>query len=296
MVFIEKNEIQAISYYSENYPKHLLACVDSPSLIYYKGTDVLQHPRVIAMVGTRKPSNYGKECCEKLVEALSEFNVLIISGLAYGIDICAHRAALKNGLPTIGVTAHGFERLYPSTHKKTTEQMLLNGGLLTDFVSTSDFLPQNFIRRNRIIAGLADATIVIESGKSGGSMITADLANSYNRDVFAVPGRIDSKLSEGCNWLIKTNRAALLDSVAEMAEVLGWTTTNNKPRPQRELFVNLSPEESRIVDVLKNDGPLTFDLLAAQAQLSQSIVASSLLNLEFSGLVKPLPGRCYVLV
>ncbi len=291
--FIEAKKIQALSYHSAEYPRRLLACTDGPPLLFFKGTEVLNHNRVVAIVGTRKPTEYGKKTTTQLVEKLAQYGSLIISGLAYGIDIKAHRAALECGLPTVGVMAHGFDRLYPSAHKSTAGKMLENGGLMTDFFSTSDFLPQNFIRRNRIVAGMADVTIVVESGISGGSMITADCANSYNRDVYAVPGKIDSKLSEGCNFLIKTNQAALLDSVDELAESLGWTDSAVKPRKQRELFIQLSPEESRIVEVLKSKDSTPFEELVSKSEISQSVVASSLLNLEFQGVVKRLPGKAY---
>ncbi len=292
--FIEKNNIQPLFYLDSNYPKRLTYCEDSPVMLYYKGNVNLNSEKIISIVGTREATEYGKKMCEKLIADLAIHNVLIVSGLAYGIDICAHKAALDNGLPTVCTLAHGLDRIYPAIHKLTAQKMLENGGWLTDFTSKTPPDRENFPRRNRIVAGIADATIVIESKKSGGSLITADIANSYNRDVFAFPGRVDDVCSEGCNNLIKQNKAALIQSAADLVYILGWEQTKNIKAPQqKKLFLELSADEEVLVNVLKEKDSVTIDDLCFASKLPMSKVSGLLLTLEFSGIVKSLPGKAY---
>jgi len=294
--FIEKNKIQPLFYLDSNYPKRLLQCEDGPIMMYLKGGTNLNAEKIISIVGTRESTDYGNGICNQLVEDLSSLNVLIVSGLAYGIDICAHKAALKNNLPTIGVVAHGLDKIYPAIHKSTADKMLENGGLLTDFPSNTKPNAENFPRRNRIVAGIADATIVIESKKGGGSLITADIANSYSRDVFAFPGRVGDSTSEGCNNLIKQNKAALIQSAADVIYLLGWEQIKTKKgNVQKQLFIELKPEEELIINVLKEKESINIDDLCFSAKMPMSKVSSLLLNLEFSGLVKSLPGKVYKL-
>ncbi len=294
--FIEKNKIQALFYLDTNYPKRLTHCEDSPVMLYFKGETDFNKSKVLSIVGTRENTEYGERICNKLIEELAEHDVLIVSGLAYGIDICAHKAALKNNLHTVGVFAHGLDKIYPALHKSTAEKMLNCGGLLTDFTSQTKPNPENFPRRNRIVAGISDATIVVESKKDGGSLITADIANSYSRDVFAYPGRVGDATSEGCNNLIKQNKAALIQSAADVIYLLGWEEQKSKKKNvQKQLFVELKPEEEIVVNVLKQKDAINIDDLCFSTKMPMSKVSSLLLNLEFSGVVKSLPGKVYKL-
>lgn len=294
--FIEKEKITALFFTEKIFPFRLKQCEDAPVLLYYKGSADLNAQKIISIVGTRNATNYGKKITEKIIEELSPFSPLIISGLAYGIDICAHRASLKNNLPTIAVLAHGLDLLYPGDHANTAKQMCEQGGLLTEFISKTEMLPEFFPRRNRIVAGLADATIVIESKKSGGSLITADIANSYNREVFAVPGRLDELSSEGCNLLIKANKAMLIQSAEDVIKTLNWDVETKKEKKiQQELFKNLSGEEELIVNLLKEKKGIHIDELSIASNLPMSKTATLLLNLEFSGVVKSLPGKIFEL-
>ena len=291
--FIEKHKIQVLFYTDKSYPQRLLNCYDAPSLLYYIGNTDLNNTKIISIVGTRNATEYGKSVCEKLVETLAPYNVLVVSGLAYGIDVCAHKKCVEVGLPTVGVLAHGLDTLYPSQHKNVAKHMVANGGLLTDYPSNTKFVSANFPSRNRIVAGISDATIVIETKPKGGSVITAELADSYNKDVFAIPGNIDKPYSQGCNFLIKTNKAALLDDVEELPEILGWKNkTITKPK-QHELLIDLTEAEKQVFDLLKATGEMRIDEIVFQSQLSSSEVAANLLNLEFKGAVKSLPGKVY---
>jgi DNA processing protein len=292
--FIRKNKIQPMFYLDESYPKRLLHCEDSPILLYFKGECDLNRKKVISIVGTRDATAYGRELCEKLVADLAGYSPLIVSGLAYGIDLCAHRAAMQNNLDTIGVLAHGLDKIYPAVHRSLAEKMTRQGGLLSDFCSQTIPDRENFPRRNRIVAGMADATIVIESKKDGGSLITADIANSYNRDVFAFPGRIGDLASEGCNTLIKQNKAALIQSGADLVYIMGWEEKKKgKSSIQKKLFVELNPDEEKILALLKDKDSVYIDDLSLSASMPVSKVSSLLLNLEFSGLVCSMPGKMY---
>ncbi len=291
--FIEKHKIQTLFYTDKNYPQRLLHCYDAPFILYYLGNIDLNNTKIISIVGTRNATDYGKSVCEKLIETLAPYNVLVVSGLAYGIDICAHKKCVEVGLPTIGVLAHGLDILYPAQHKSIAKQMVAHGGLLTDFPSKTKFVPGNFPARNRIVAGISDTTVVIETKPKGGSVITAELADSYNKDVFAVPGNIDKPYSQGCNFLIKTNKAALLDDAEELPEILGWKSKHATKPKQHELLIDLTDAEKQVFDLLKTTGEMRIDEIVLQSQLSSSEVASNLLNLEFKGAVKSLPGKVY---
>lgn len=295
--YILRQDIRPLYYLNPDYPHRLKHCMDSPVMLYVSGDVDLQHSRIISLVGTRRASPYGKAWVEEFVEALKPYNPLVISGLAYGIDICAHRASLKHKIPTAGVLAHGLDRIYPSIHAASAYQMESEGGgLITEFLSGSEPDRENFPRRNRIVAGLSDAVVVVESDTKGGAIITAELANSYNRDVFAVPGPIGSPSSRGCNKLIKSNRAALIESVHDIEYIMGWTL-EEKPAAevQAQLFVDLSPEEESIVSHLQRLGKSAIDQLGMLCKMPSSEVAGILMALECSGVVRSLPGRQFSL-
>ncbi len=299
--FCEKNAIKIISYYNDEYPKRLHHCKDAPFLIYQKGCASLNESKMVNIVGTRNATLYGKSITHKIVEDLSPYNVTIVSGLAYGIDAEAHRKALEFNLPTIGVLAHGLDQIYPHLHKKLAAQILdANGALITEFKQASKPDRQNFPARNRIVAGMCDATIVVESAAKGGSLITADIAQSYNRDVFAVPGRINDKFSEGCNNLIKYNVAALIHSGEDIVKMLGWDVaqkTQKKKSKQRSLFIELDPSEQQIIDYMeKIESPMHVDDLNQNIDLPSSTISMALLSLELKGIVHSRPGSCYAMV
>ena len=294
--FIEKHRICARFFLDDDYPARLKHCIDGPVMIYCLGNADYNAPRVLSVVGTRSATTYGKECCSRIIEDLKSSNVLIVSGLAYGIDTWAHREALRNGLATVGVLAHGLDTLYPAANKSMASKMLSQGGLITEFTSGTIPDKENFPKRNRIIAGLADATLVVEAARKGGALITADIANSYNRDVFAVPGRIIDPYSEGCNRFIRTNKAALVQSAADIKYLMGWEEQSEKPSQiQKKLFINLSPDEEAVVALIRTAGELTVDKICLGLQLNTSRVATALLNLEFEGIVKCKPGKIYCL-
>lgn len=295
--FISKQNIQPVFYLDKEYPERLKHCADAPLLLYYKGNTSLNKQKVVSVIGTRKATEYGKLFCEQLIHDLSAHeDILILSGLAYGIDSCAHRAALDNHIPTIAVLGHSLDRIYPAANRGLSEKMMANGGLLSEFVSGTKPDRENFPRRNRVVAGMSDAVVVVESGKKGGALITADIANSYNRDVFAVPGRLNDTYSEGCNNLIKTNRAALIESAEDINYIMGWTKEKSKKHIQRKLFTELNPEEELIVKVLQSKGTMAIDDLILETRMGATKIASSLLNLEFSGVIKCMPGKVYCLI
>jgi DNA processing protein len=295
--FIEKYKINPLFITDEAYPKRLLNCYDSPLILFYKGNADLNQAKIISIVGTRNNSDYGKNICEKLVDNLQAQNILILSGLALGIDTIAHKAALKNQLQTVGVLAHGLDRIYPTQNKSLGKQMIAQGGLLTDFLSNTNPDKQNFPKRNRIVAGMCDALVVIESSKKGGSLITAELANGYNKDVFAIPGRVNDGKSEGCNYLIKNNKAALINNAQDLLEMMGWSSNSAKKQAnnQRELFIELTPNEKIITDILKQKDGVAIDELYFKSALSSSAVAQALLMLEMQNVVLSLPGKIYKL-
>lgn len=295
--FIERYKITPLFFLDSDYPERLKHAEDGPVMLYFKGTGSFNVPKVVAIVGTRRATEYGKKICRSLVEGLAPLNAMIVSGLAYGIDVCAHRAAIDMGLPTVGVIGHGLDILYPESHRSVAEKMIKNGGLLTDYTSESKFIPENFPKRNRIVAGLCDAVIVIEAAREGGALITADIANSYNRDVFAFPGRIGDHYSEGCNNFIKTNRAALIQSVDDLKYIMGWEEKKDKKKQnvQKQLFIDLSQEEKSVVEFLEKEGTVSVDLISVNVNLPASKVAGVLLNLEFLGIIRCLPGKIYQL-
>jgi DNA processing protein len=295
--FIEKHKIQALFYTDKNYPQRLLHCHDSPFLLFYLGNADLNHPKIVSIVGTRSATDYGKAICEYIVENLQPHQVLIVSGLAYGIDSCAHKKSLEVKLPTVAVLGHGLDILYPSKHKSLARQMLTHGGLLTDFPSKTPFIPANFPRRNRIVAGICDALIVVETKIKGGSIITAEIANSYNKDVFAIPGNIDRPYSQGCNFLIKTNKAILLDDVTELPVLLGWKNPDHQKvsekQRQSQLLLDLTETEKKIFALISENRMLRIDEIVVKAGMPSSDVAASLLTLEFKGAIRSLPGKVY---
>ncbi len=296
LIFIEKNDIVPLFYLNDNYPQRLRHCEDGPVLLYSKGNVDYNNQKVVSIVGTRKATEYGKDFCNKIVVDLTPHKPLVVSGLAYGVDVCAHKAAIKSNLPTVGVLAHGLDRLYPAQHRGVANQMIENGALLSDFKSRTNPDRENFPKRNRIVAGMSDLTIVIESSKKGGSLITAHIANDYNRDVFALPGRLGDSQSEGCNNLIKTNKAALIQSVKDLEYIMGWETKKKVKPTQQQLFVELTPEQKTIADIISKQGKIGVDELSLQAKLPMSKITTELLNMEFSGVVKTLPGKQYKLV
>jgi len=293
--FILKNKIQTFFYLDDNYPARLKNCSDAPIVLYFKGNADLNQRRIISVVGTRNATNYGKELCDELIRNFSEksYRVLVVSGLAYGIDVHAHKACLKYNVSTVGVFAHGLDTIYPSLHAAVASKMLENGGLLSDFVSETKIDRNNFLRRNRIIAGLADATVVVESAEKGGALVTADIANSYNRDVFAFPGRSSDLYSRGCNKLIKFNEAVLIENLADIEKAMNWDMKTTSAKVfQTALFMELTPEEQKLVDLLKG-GDRFVDEITIETQLPMSRVSALLLGLEFKGLVLSLPGKMY---
>jgi len=296
--FIEKYKIHVLFQTDKNYPQRLLNCYDAPILLFYKGKADLNVSKVLAVVGTRSHTEYGRNFTEKLVKDLAEEDVLVVSGLASGIDALAHKAALKNHLTTVGVVGHGLDKMYPYENTSLAKDMVKQGGgILTEFFSGIKPDKHHFPLRNRIVAGMSDATVLIETHISGGSMITAKLADSYNRDVFAVPGRATDKYSSGCNHLIKHNKALLLTDATELMEVLGWKERQKeKVKSQKELFIELSPEEKQVVQMLQETEKLHIDEINLKSGLSSSAVATAILNLELQNVITSLPGKMYQLI
>lgn len=292
--FIEKYNVKVTAFFDDNYPYRLKQSEDAPLLYFSKGQAIENDKKYLSIVGTRNATPRGIDFCNQLIKDLKDHghDVVIVSGLAFGIDIAAHKAALNENLQTIAVLGHGLDQMYPAKHRETATKMIETGTLVSEFFSGMFPDKNNFVRRNRIIAGLSDATIVVESDITGGSLITADIANSYSRDVFAVPGRLSDKYSSGCNKLIKTNRAALLESVEDIEYILGWDK-QTVPK-QAQLFVELTPDEEQILKSFEEAEELTIDRICRLSGLTMSKVSALLLNLEFSGLVKCLPGKVFV--
>lgn len=298
--FIEKHHITCIGYHDDAYPSRLRECDDAPSLLYYRGNTTLNPRRVVSVVGTRKCTDYGRDLCENFVRDLASLcpDVLIVSGLAYGIDVCAHRAAIKCGLPTVGVLAHGLDRIYPSVHRNTAAQMVGCGGLLTEYVSNTEPERQNFLQRNRIVAGIADATIIVESAAKGGSLVTANIANSYGRDCFTFPGRVTDAASAGCHRLVRHNQSALITSANDFVEAMMWDTPQKRTpsNTQQELFPNLTKEENLIVQVLERYAEgATINTLVVEVGLPVHRISATLFELELRDIVRPLAGSVYKL-
>ena len=301
--FAQKNGIEAICIGDRRYPSRLRECPDAPLVLFFKGAANLNALRIVSLVGTRKSTDYGRQLCNDFIRDLKALcpEVLIVSGLAYGIDIAAHRAALDNQLPTVGVLAHGLDRIYPSVHRNTAIEMLEQGGLLTEYMSETNPDRPFFVQRNRIVAGMADATIVVESASKGGALITAGLATDYHRDCFAFPGRINEPYSQGCNALIRDNKAALITSAEDFVKAMSWDISpNNRQTPQaiqRQLFLDLTPEEEVLVSVLRphRDG-LQINTLVVEADIPINRASALLFELEMKGVVKALAGGVYKVI
>ena len=295
--YIDTNSISYSFFKDESYPERLKHCLDGPILIFQRGTINLENRRIISIVGTRNITTYGRGFCMKLIEELAPTNPIIVSGFAYGVDIAAHKAAIDNGLQTIGCLAHGLNQIYPKVHKNYVQQVEENGGFITEFWRDDVFERTNFLKRNRIIAGMSEATIVIESGEKGGSLVTADIANSYNREVFAVPGRTTDSQSQGCNNLIKTEQARLLTSAADIVYMLGWKLEDITIKPQqKQLFVELSAEEKVIYEYLKDKEKQVLDIIALNCKMPTFKATTLLLSMELKGIVRPLPGKLFQII
>jgi DNA processing protein len=291
--YVLKNNYQLIFQTDDLFPKRLLNCYDAPVLLYFNGHCNLNAGKVISIVGTRNNSDYGKQMAEQFIAELPTENLLILSGLAFGIDGIAHKAALKNKIPTVGVLAHGLDRMYPMQHRNLSKEMLVEGGLLTEF--RKGVLPDkhNFPKRNRIVAGMADAIVVIETAAKGGSMITAELASTYNRELFAVPGKITDIKSSGCNQLIKDNKANLFNGASDFLEWMGWQEKLLVPKKQRILFYEFTKEELVIADLLRDNQARSIDELYLKSGLNSSAFASAILSLELQNVVQSLPGKMF---
>ncbi|MEO5682943.1 MAG: DNA-processing protein DprA [Chitinophagaceae bacterium] len=298
IAFIEKYRITPLFLTDKAYPRRLLNCYDPPTMLYYRGTADLNTSKIIAIIGTRSKTDYGKQLTEKLVADLQEQQVLIMSGLALGVDAIAHKAALKHQLPTVAVMAHGLDKIYPAEHTILARDIIKeHGGLLTEFRSKTKPDKHNFPSRNRIVAGMSDAVVVVETDIKGGSMITAELANGYNKDVFAFPGRTTDSKSAGCNYLIKNNKAILLTGAKDIIDIMGWSEKQLRPKKlQTELFIQLSDEEKIIVDLLKEKETMPIDELRVRSKLNSSTVAAAILNLELKNVVASMPGKMYKLI
>ncbi|WP_282042298.1 DNA-processing protein DprA [Winogradskyella flava] len=295
--FIKDNNIETHYFTDEMYPEKLKHCIDGPIIIFQSGNINLKQQPIISIVGARKITTNGIAFCEKLVESLSPYNPVIVSGFAYGTDITAQKAAIKYNLQTIGCLAHGLNQIYPKVHKKYVADVEKHGGFFTDFWSTDVFDRNNFLKRNRIIAGLSEATIVIESAEKGGSLVTADIANSYNREVFAVPGRTTDSQSVGCNNLIKFQKAHLLSQPMDVPYLLNWQLEDeSKPVVQKQLFVELEPDEKIIYNFLKDNDKELLDVIALRCNIPTYKLAGLLLNMELKGVVRPLPGKLFEII
>jgi len=296
MKWMERHDIQPIFYLDDNYPLRLRPYEEAPLVLFYKGNVDLNTVRTVAIVGTRKPTERGKMLCEEIVEGLKKYEVLIISGLAYGIDVTAHKKCVKIGVPTIGVLGHGLDRIYPPEHRSVGMEMCENGGLLTQFSYQVQPKREHFPMRNRIIAAMSDALIVVESGEGGGSIISAELGSKYGKAVFAVPGRLRDDHSKGCNLLIKKGKARLLEKAEDVATALKWNNDQAAgPDLREKLFANLNENEKIIVNILKNVDDMSIDKITFESRLPPSQISSILLNLEFNGLIKNLPGKRYMM-
>ncbi len=291
--FIKSNNINTVFFKDDNYPEKLKHCIDGPVLLFTSGKIDFANRKIISIVGTRQITSYGTEFCKKLITDLAPLNPIIVSGFAYGVDIVAHQAAMENDLQTIGVVAHGLNQIYPKVHTKYVAKMEQNGGFITEFWSASNPDKENFVKRNRIVAGISEATIVIESADKGGSLITANMANDYNRDVFAVPGRTTDKFSQGCNNLIKTQKANVLTSAADLLYILNWDIQKETKPVQKQLFVTLDNEEQKIYDYLQKNGKELLDTIALKCEFPIYKISGMLLNMELKGVIRPLPGKLF---
>lgn len=299
IAFMQAKGIRALTLHDADYPQRLCECPDAPVVLYYKGTANLNQQYVIDIVGTRHCTTYGQDLIRCFISDLRQLlpQVLIVSGLAYGIDICAHRNAMDNGYETVGVLAHGLDQIYPYAHRDYAAKMLSQGGLLTEYMTQTEALPNNFRQRNRIVAGISDATILVESAIKGGGLITCRIAQEYGRDVFAFPGAVGAKASEGCNHLIRNNTAALITSAQDFLESMGWQTIAKRPQSvERQLFPNLTPEELQIVALLQQSNDLQLNIISVKTNIPIGQLAALLFSLEMKGVVRPLAGGTYHLL
>lgn len=297
--FAEQHDISILLLDTPAYPRRLAECDDPPLALFYRGTARLNAPKVVSVVGTRHATPYGKEICRRFCEELAAIapDAVVVSGLAYGIDIQAHRHSLAAGLDTVAVLAHGLDRIYPSLHRQTATEMLRQGGLLTEYMTGTVPDKSNFVRRNRIVAGIADATVVVESAEKGGALITASLAQDYNREVFAFPGRATDEYSRGCNRIISTQAAQLATCAADVAAALGWQDGQSAKKPvQRELFPQLSPEEEHVCALLRHTDGKQLNRLAVESDMPVHRLSALLFEMEMKGIVKLLAGGRYLLL
>ena len=301
--FMEEHRIRALTLNDDDYPQRLTECPDAPIIIYYKGNADLNQEKIVSIVGTRHATPYGQDLIHRFVSELRGLcpQVLIVSGLAYGVDICAHREALANGYPTVGVLAHGLDQIYPYRHRETAAQMLNHGGLLTEFMSQTNADKPNFVRRNRIVAGMADAVILVESAAKGGGLITAEIAQSYARSVFAFPGNVGQPYSEGCNNLIRDNGAGLISNAQDFVKAMGWWEETHRQQAfadgiERNLFPDLSPEETTVVTLLQQTNDLQLNILSVKSGIPIGQLTALLFQLEMKGIIKPLAGGMYHLL
>ena len=301
--FMEEHRIRALTLTSDDYPQQLTECPDAPIIIYYTGNADLNQTRIISIVGTRRMTTYGEDLIRRFIRDLRQYcpEVLIVSGLAYGVDICAHKQALENGYPTVGVLAHGLDQIYPYRHREVAAKMINHGGLLTEFMTQTNADKPNFVRRNRIVAGMADATILVESGAKGGGLITADIAQSYARAVFAFPGNVGQPYSEGCNNLIRDNGAGLISNAEDFVKAMGWLDETRLQQAiadgiERNLFPDLSPEEQQIVSLLQQTNGLQLNIITVKTGIPIGRLTALLFQLEMKGVVKPLAGGIYHLL
>ena len=292
--FIQKNQIRILVKGNQGYPPKLEHCIDAPHVLYYKGSSDLLNKRVLSVVGTRSPTQYGKDRVVELMAVLGQYDVMVVSGLAYGIDTIAHKEALKNNMVTIGVLGHGLDQVYPSANRQLAAEMLSQGGLISEFMHGIKPEKQHFPRRNRIVSGMADAVVVVESGSKGGSLITADIANSYNKDVLAYPGRSTDPSSKGCNQLIRNHKANLITCGQDLVEFMNWAEDLQKSsNVLASLRTSLSPEENAMLSIIINHEPCPVDLLINISGLNPGLVAGHVLSLEMAGLIISLPGKLY---
>ena len=292
--FADRNGIRILYYLNSDYPRRLQHCYDSPIIIYCKGYTNLNVEKIVGVVGTRNVTDYGKTLTEKLIQDLVDDDVLVVSGLAYGVDTCAHKAALKNNLTTAAVLAHGFQTIYPSANASLSRKMIESGGcLLTEHISGTEPDKENFPKRNRIVSGMIDCLVVVESAAKGGALITAEIANNYDREVFAFPGRIGDTYSEGCNKIIKTNKANLLTDVDDLRYIMRWNDDRKIQPKQMRMFREFNQEEQKVMDVFGDDNIVYLDKIITDTMLSPTKIASVLLSLEFDGILAALPGKRY---
>ncbi len=291
--YLKKNKTKYHYFLDADYPKNLKNCIDSPILFFSDGAVNWNTNKIISIVGTRKITKYGRDFCNQLVKDLAPYHPVIVSGFAYGIDICAHKAAIENELQTIAVLAHGLDEIYPKTHKKYMRNVMDNGGFITEFWHNESPMRENFLKRNRVVAGISKTTIVIESAEKGGSLVTADIANSYHRDVFALPGRINDIYSKGCNNLIKNNQAHLLSSAEDIVQMLNWDLQKEKQPKQQQLFVQLNATEQKVYDYLQKNGKQLLDVIALDCAIPVYQLSSILIQMELNGVIKPLPGKLF---